>query len=102
MTFPLALLSGLAFISLGLPDGLLGVAWPSMRASFGLDLDAVAALLAATTTGYITSSFSSGRLLRHLNVGLVLSASCALTAIALLGYAAASDWPLVIGLGVVL
>lgn len=102
MTFPLALLSGLAFISLGLPDGLLGVAWPSIRAFFGLDLDAVAALLAATTTGYITSSFSSGRLLRHLNVGLVLSASCALTAIALLGYAAASAWPLVIALGVVL
>ncbi len=102
MTFPLALLSGLAFISLGLPDGLLGVAWPSIRSFFGLDLDAVAALLVATTTGYVTSSFSSGRLLRHLNVGLVLASSCALTAVALLGYAAASAWPLVIAFGVVL
>jgi fucose permease len=102
MTFPLAVLSGLAFISLGLPDGLLGVAWPSIRTFFGLELDAIGALLVATTAGYVTSSFSSGRLLGHLNVGAVLALSCALTAGALLGYAAAPAWPLVIASGVVL
>lgn len=102
MTFPLAVLSGLAFISLGLPDGLLGVAWLSIRTFFGVELDAVGALLAATTTGYVTSSFSSGRLLGHVNVGGVLALSSALTAVALLGYAATSAWPFVIAFGVVL
>ncbi|MBC8161961.1 MAG: MFS transporter, partial [Roseiflexaceae bacterium] len=38
-------LAYLAFISLGLPDGLVGVGWPSIRASFGLPLDALGALL---------------------------------------------------------
>ena len=102
MSPPLALLAGLAFISLGLPDGLLGVAWPSMRAFFGLELDAVGALLVSGTAGYVASSFSSGRLLRHLNVGAVLALSCALTAAGLLGYATASLWPVMILLAVIL
>ena len=60
------------------------------------------ALLVATTAGYVASSFSSGRLLRRLNLGTVLAASCLLTASGLLGYAAASHWPVVLALGVVL
>jgi fucose permease len=95
-------LAALAFVSLGLPDGLVGVAWPSMRAFFGVDLEALGALLVATTAGYVASSFSSGRLLRRLNLGTVLAASCLLTASGLLGYAAASYWPMVLALGVVL
>jgi fucose permease len=98
----LALLAGVAFISLGLPDGLLGVAWPSMRAFFRLELDALGVLLAAATCGYVASSFSSGRVLRHVNLGAVLAASCALTALGLLGYAATSCWRDVIALSVVL
>jgi hypothetical protein len=47
-------LNVLAFVSLGLPDGLLGVAWPSMRATFGLPLEALGPLLAAFTTGYVS------------------------------------------------
>jgi fucose permease len=95
-------LAALAFVSLGLPDGLLGVAWPSMRAFFGVDLQALGGLLVATTTGYVASSFSSGRLLRRVNLGTVLAASCLLTACGLLGYAAASRWPIVLALGVLL
>ncbi|MGH9852668.1 MAG: MFS transporter, partial [Blastocatellia bacterium] len=56
-------LAYLSFVSLGLPDGLLGVAWPSIRASFDLPLDALGALLVMFTIGYLISSFSSGRLL---------------------------------------
>jgi fucose permease len=88
----LVLLAGLAFISLGLPDGLLGVAWPSIRAFFGRDLDALGVLLVAATAGYVTSSFASGRILRHMNLGMVLAASCLLTGVALLGYAASPRW----------
>ncbi|MDQ3347757.1 MAG: MFS transporter, partial [Acidobacteriota bacterium] len=40
-----AALAALAFVSLGLPDGLLGVAWPSMRTFFRVDLEALGALL---------------------------------------------------------
>lgn len=98
----LIVLAGLAFVSLGLPDGLLGVAWPSMRAFFGLDLEALGSLLVATTAGYVASSFSSGALLRRLNLGAVLASSCFLTGAALLGYATASHWPTMIALGIVL
>ena len=102
MTLRLAVLAGIAFISLGLPDGLLGVAWPSIRDFFGLDIDAVGALLVATMCGYVASSFSSGPLLRRLNVGAVLGLSCALTGGGLLGYATTSHWPLMVALGVAL
>lgn len=98
----MAPLAALAFISLGLPDGLLGVAWPSMRAAFGVELDALGLLLAAATGGYVISSFSSGRLLRHVNLGLVLAASCGLTALGLLGFAAATQWLAILGLGTLL
>jgi fucose permease len=95
-------LAGLAFISLGLPDGLLGVAWPSIRAFFGLELDRLGVLLILTTVGYVTSSFSSGRLLQRMNLGAVLAVSCALTGAGLLGYANAVSWSLMLELGVVL
>jgi fucose permease len=98
----LVLLAGLAFISLGLPDGLLGVAWPSIRAFFGRDLDALGVLLVAATAGYVTSSFASGRILRHMNLGVVLAASCLLTGVALLGYAASPRWLPLVALAVVL
>ena len=83
MARSLILLSAFAFVSLGLPDGLLGVAWPSMRIAFGSDLDALGTLLVATTAGYIAASLSSGRVLRHVNLGAVLALSCLLTAIGL-------------------
>jgi fucose permease len=95
-------LAALAFVSLGLPDGLLGVAWPSIRATFGLELDALGALLVAATTGYVASSFSSGLLLGRINLGTVLAVSCGLTAAALLGYASAPAWPAMLALGAVL
>src|SRR5207237_10856697 len=46
--------------------------------------------------------FSSGRLLRQMNLGTVLAVSCALTGAGLLGYANAAWWPLMLALGVVL
>ncbi len=95
----LSLLAFLAFISLGLPDGLLGVAWPSIRAGFGLPLDALGVLLAFTTAGYLTSSFFAGRILRVLPIGSVLALSTAAAATALLGYALTPVWPVMVALG---
>ena len=83
----LVVLAYVSFISLGLPDGLLGVAWPSMRGFFHLPLDALGALLVTFTTGYMLSSCSSGRILARVNVGSLLALSCLTTAVSLLGYA---------------
>ena len=74
----LILLAYIAFIALGMPDGLLGVAWPSIRASFSIPLDAMGMLLLAGTTGYLTSSFSSGFLIARMGVGRVLAINCAI------------------------
>jgi len=97
----LVLLAYVAFISLGLPDGLLGVAWPSMRADFGLPLDALGMLLVASTAGYLTSSFFSGRITARLGVGGLLAASCAATGGSLLAYTLAPSWITLVPFGLV-
>jgi fucose permease len=96
----LLVLSFLGFMSLGLPDGLLGVAWPSVRVSFSLPLDALGGLLLATTAGYVLSSFASGRLVARMGVGALLAGSCLATAVSLFGYASAPSWIVMVGLGV--
>ena len=60
---PLALLlSYIGFVSLGLPDTVLGAAWPAIRADLGLPLDAAGAAVLVTTGGVVLSSTVSGRL----------------------------------------
>lgn len=93
-------LAFIAFIALGMPDGVLGVAWPSICATFGIPLDAMGALLAAAVSGYLISSFSSGYLIARLGVGFVLAASCALTGTGLIGYTLAPAWWPMVALGV--
>jgi fucose permease len=99
---PLALLAlaYAGFLSLGLPDGLLGVAWPEMRARFSLPQGALGALLATATAGYVSSSFAAGWLLRRMRIGGLLAASCLGTAASLFGYAAAPAWAVVVVWGV--
>lgn len=88
-----------AFVSLGLPDGLTGVAWPSIRTDFDLSLDALGALTITGTIGYLVSSFTSGRILTGIGVGWLLVLSCLATAVSLLGYGAAPIWGVMVGLG---
>lgn len=95
------LLAYAAFIALGMPDGLLGIAWPTMRLDFGVPLDAVGMLLVASVTGYMTSSFLSGALVARLGVGKLLAVSCALTGTALIGYTLVPEWWMMVSLGVV-
>ena len=97
----LVILAYIAFISLGMPDGLLGVAWPSIRSSFAIPLDAIGMLLVAVVAGYMTSSFLSGPLITRLGVGRVLAASCALTGLGLIGYTLVPQWWMMVLLGVV-
>ncbi|HEY5908930.1 MAG TPA: MFS transporter, partial [Vicinamibacteria bacterium] len=87
LLFALALLS---FISLGLPDAVLGVAWPPLRQSFRLPLDYLGVLLGCATVGYLASSFVSGPLTRRFGVGGVLVGSSALVTASAFGFAAAT------------
>ncbi len=97
----LVLLAYIAFIALGMPDGLLGVGWPSIRSSFALPLDALGMLLFASMTGYLTSSFCSGMLVSRLGVGKILALSCALTGAGLIGYTLVPAWWMMVALGIV-
>jgi fucose permease len=72
-----------AFISLGLPDGLLGIAWPFMSREFSIPIDYLGFILTATTAGYTLSSFLSSTISRKLTIGALLSLSCFLTSLAL-------------------
>jgi fucose permease len=96
----LILLAYAAFIALGMPDGLLGIAWPSVRADFGIPLDALGMLLFASVAGYMTSSFLSGALIARLGVGNLLAISCALTGSALVGFTLVPAWWMMVLLGV--
>ncbi|MBX7253055.1 MAG: MFS transporter [Candidatus Promineofilum sp.] len=96
----LILLAFIAFVALGLPDGLLGVGWPSIRAGFSVPLDAIGMFLIAATTGYMTSSFLSGFMVSRVGVGRVLAASCFLTGLTLIGYTLVSQWWMMVLLGV--
>ncbi|HEY3345038.1 MAG TPA: MFS transporter [Anaerolineaceae bacterium] len=97
----LVLLTYVAFIALGMPDGLGGVGWPSIRASFSIPIDAIGMLLGTTVAGYMTSSFFSGPLVARMGVGRVLAASCALTGAGLVSYTLVPQWWMMVLLGIV-
>jgi len=84
----------LGFISLGLPDTLIGVAWPSIRQAFQLEQGQIALIFLGSGCSYFFSSFFAGRLLGVLNVGVLLAASSALVAISGFNYGLATMWPL--------
>lgn len=77
----------LAFISLGLPDSLLGVAWPAMQPEIGAALESAGLLSMVVTGGTIVSSLISGSVIERFGTGMVTLISCLLTASALLGFA---------------
>lgn len=81
----------LAFISLGLPDPMLGAAWPTMGADLGARLSAAGAVSMIISAGTIVSSLASNWLIHRLGVGRVMLASVGATALALLGFAQAGS-----------
>jgi fucose permease len=98
----LLLLAYFAFISLGLPDGLIGVGWPSIAPDLGVPLDAVGLLLIAGTTGYITSSVAAGFTIARLGVVWLLAGSTVLASLALTGYATSPVLAMMIGCALLL
>src|SRR5688500_11926260 len=96
----LIVLAYVGFISLGLPDAVIGVAWPSVRDSFRLPQGAAGLVFVASGLGYFVTSFLSGRLTHMLGIGLLLAASTALVAAAMLGFAFSPVWALFVACAV--
>ncbi|NTW03038.1 MAG: MFS transporter, partial [Oscillochloris sp.] len=92
----------IGFISLGLPDGLLGVAWPSISHARGVGLSDLGYLLIAFSIGYLTVSVLSGRILAALGVGRLLAVCGSITALSLIGFASVPLWPLLLLVAVAL
>ena len=81
-----------SFISLGLPDGLLGAAWPSMYQGLGVPVSGAGFLSMIICVGTIASSLSTDRLTRRLGTGKVTALSVGLTALALLGFSVSREY----------
>ena len=82
----------LAFVSLGLPDSVFGVAWPAMRLTFKEPLQSAGLVTFMLTLSSAISSFASAAVLRRLGVGVVVTISGGLTGFALLGFALAPSF----------
>lgn len=82
----------IAFISLGLPDSLLGSAWPSMYPSMGVPISYAGIVSMIIAGGTIISSLLSDRVIRKFGTGLVTSISVLMTAVALLGFSISSQF----------
>ena len=90
----------IAFISLGLPDGMLGVAWPIMHSELAVPVSAAGGVAIIVSSGTIISSLVSGRVLKRFGTGMVTFVSVALTAIALLGISLSPSLLWIVLLGV--
>jgi fucose permease len=95
----------LAFISLGLPDALLGAAWPSMYPQFDVPVSYAGIVSMIIALGTVVSSLQSDRLTKKLGTGKVTALSVLMTAMALFGFATSHSfgmlclWAIPYGLG---
>ena len=76
----------LCFISLGLPDSLLGSAWPAMHANLGVPVAFAGVLSMIISCSTVFSSLMSTRLVRRFGTGTLMAVSVGLTAAALIGF----------------
>ncbi|NCC64161.1 MAG: MFS transporter, partial [Spirochaetia bacterium] len=83
----------LAFISLGLPDGVLGSIWPVMRLELGLPFYTAGLIGALASIGTVVSALSSYRMIRRFGTAKVTIVSVLMTAVALMGFSLASSLP---------
>ena len=95
----------ISFISLGLPDALLGAAWPIMHTELGVEVSLAGGISLIIAGGTILSSLMSDRLTLRLGFGKVTAFSVALTAVALFGFSISTEywqlllWAIPYGLG---
>lgn len=86
ITLLLLIIIYISFISLGLPDSLLGSAWPSMYYSLNVPLHYAGFISMVIAGGTVVSSIFSERIIRRLGTGIVTAISVLMTAAALIGF----------------
>lgn len=95
----------LAFISLGLPDSLIGAGWPAMHLDLGVPVSYAGFVTMIIAIGTIVSSLQSERLTKRFGTGIVTAVSVGMTAAALLGFSFSNEfwmlllWAVPYGLG---
>lgn len=92
MTIFLLIIIYLAFISLGLPDSLLGSAWPAIQPGLQVPVAYAGIVTMIISGGTIVSSYFSSSIIRKLGTGLVTAISVVMTAAALLGFAQSNNF----------
>jgi len=92
MTTLLLIIIYIAFISLGLPDSMLGAAWPVMQGQLGLPLAGAGLVSMIVSGSTIISSLFSGVLIRRLGTGKLTLISVLMTALALLGFSFSQNY----------
>ena len=93
------LLSLGTFVIVGLPDGMLGTAWPAMRQSFGVPVGDLGLILLVNTIGSVAVAAFVGRLIQRLGVSVLLAVAGLCAAIGGIGYVAAPGLWLVLAIG---
>ncbi len=89
-----------SFISLGLPDGVMGVAWPAVRVDMGQPLAAMGVFTLVGTICAAVSSYFAGAIVKRVGTGAVVAASCLMTALALVGYGYAPSFAWLVALSI--
>jgi fucose permease len=95
----------ISFISLGLPDGLLGSAWPTMYKNLSVPLHYAGLISMIISAGAVVSSLFSGKIINRIGTGIVTLISVFLTAVALIGFSFSHEfvllcvWAIPLGLG---
>jgi fucose permease len=87
------------FVIVGLPDGMLGTAWPAMRHSFGVPVGDLGLILLVNTIGSVVVAAFVGRLIQRLGVSVLLAVAASCAALGGIGYVAAPGLWLILAIG---
>ena len=90
----------LSFVSLGLPDAVMGVAWPAMRVQMGQPLAAVGILTITMMVFAVISAGLTSRIVARVGTGAVVAASCMMTGLALWGMSVAPSFAWLVALAI--
>ncbi len=94
------LLSLLTFVAVGLPDGMLGTAWPAMHRSFNVPIGDLGLILLVQTVGSVLATGLVNRAMRRVGVGALLGSAAVLAGASAAGYAVAPALAMVLSVGV--
>ena len=85
------------FVALGLPDGVLGVAWPSLRATLDRPVSALGVLLVVQTAGYLIATASNGALVGWLGTGRLLACAAGVAVAGFGAFTVSGSWLVLVG-----